>query len=292
MLSNNLRIFITVAEKGSITETAKELYITQPAVSRAIINLEKELNVKLFYRDRRHGLHLTYVGEKILLYARQMAELENHIYQTSFRENNFVGGKLKIASFPIATSVIVSRALYQYRQEYPYVTVELIDRDPKDVQKLVEEYAVDIGISASPFDAVEHEKLIMDTMVGIFRSDGPEYKVIDLFGDTSNLIFCDSGKKTTIETMKNAHLVRFDDSLIVQNHETVVNMVEQNNGIGVISEFTLNSIPNGLLRCPVYPQIEVEIALIAPSFRDLTPVAVEFARIVKEVVKNDIMSFD
>lgn len=47
MLNHNLRIFIRVAEKGSITETANELYISQPAVSKAIKILEDELKIEI-----------------------------------------------------------------------------------------------------------------------------------------------------------------------------------------------------------------------------------------------------
>ncbi|MCD7811294.1 MAG: LysR family transcriptional regulator [Ruminococcus sp.] len=64
MINNNLKVFVKVAENLSITETAKELYISQPAVSNAIKNLEKELSLKLFHRDKRVGLHLTDGGEK------------------------------------------------------------------------------------------------------------------------------------------------------------------------------------------------------------------------------------
>ena len=53
MLSHNLRIFLDVADRQSITETANARYISQPAVSKAIQSLEKELNLKLFYRDKK-----------------------------------------------------------------------------------------------------------------------------------------------------------------------------------------------------------------------------------------------
>ena len=127
MINHNLRIFISVAEKGSFTAAADELFITQPAVSRAIKALEDELNLKLFYRDKRKGLILTDAGQKILVLARQMLDMENRIYQTAFRENNFLGGKVRIASMPILTSVILSKVFYAFQNKYPYVTLELIE---------------------------------------------------------------------------------------------------------------------------------------------------------------------
>ena len=82
------------AEKKSFTLTANELYISQPEVSRAIRALEEELEIKLFYRDKRSGLILTDMGEKILLLTRQMADLENRMYQIAFQDRYFQGGKV------------------------------------------------------------------------------------------------------------------------------------------------------------------------------------------------------
>ena len=113
MLTHNLRIFLEVANRRSITETANARYISQPAVSKAIQSLEKELSLKLFHRDKKNGMIPTEAGEKILLLARQMEDLENRIRQMAFRENNFIGGKLRIASVPVTTTVLLSKVLRQ-----------------------------------------------------------------------------------------------------------------------------------------------------------------------------------
>ena len=288
MINHNLSIFINVADSGSVTETANSLYISQPAVSKAVIQLEQELGIKLFHRNKRRGLILTDAGRTILRYAHQMQELENHILQTAYQEKNFLGGRLRIASFPIVTSTLLSKAIHQYRQQYPQVELELLDRDPKTVQRLVEDHAVDFGISTSPYGRVDHELLFVDRMVGIGLPGESLPEQIDLFGGTKNLIFCDAGKETTIETLKGSQAIRFSDSLIVQNHETIINMVEEGNGIGVISEYTLNAIPNDLVRFPVVPPVEIEVSLVAPSLSDLTPVAQEFVRILKVLVRQTI----
>ena len=59
MLNNSLRVFITAAELQSLTETAKKLYVSQPAISHAIKKLEEELGVRLFIRNKRSTLTLT-----------------------------------------------------------------------------------------------------------------------------------------------------------------------------------------------------------------------------------------
>ena len=100
MLNNNLRIFITAAELESLTEAAKMLYVSQPAISQAIRKLEEELNVKLFIQNKRSKLILTNAGKDILALAYKMADLENRLYQRAYEENHLLGGTVRIASVP------------------------------------------------------------------------------------------------------------------------------------------------------------------------------------------------
>ncbi len=100
MSINNLKIFINVADAANITRAAEALHITQPAASKAIKALEDELGVTLFYRDKRNGLALTDIGERILGVARQMMLMEEKIYQTAYMSKNMLEGTLRIASLP------------------------------------------------------------------------------------------------------------------------------------------------------------------------------------------------
>lgn len=72
MTLNMLRYFISVAEKGSFTEAAAACYVSQPALSRAIANLEKEIGCTLIDRDIRKSVRLTPAGEVMLVEARRI----------------------------------------------------------------------------------------------------------------------------------------------------------------------------------------------------------------------------
>lgn len=282
MLSHNLRIFLDVANRQSVTETANARFISQPAVSKALQSLERDLNLKLFYRDRKNGMILTDAGAKILFLARQMEDLENRIYQTAFHENNFIGSKLRIASVPVTTSVILSKALRQYRETYPFVSVEIKEGSPLAVRKMVEEHAVDFAVTYAPFGNLDSEVLIHDEMVGILLPEEKQ-QLIDLTKEADRLILCRAGLETAIEQLPNLSKSDFSKILLVQNAETVVRMVEEGNGIGIISRFTLSPIPHHLRICPITPSINTEVGLIAGNLNDLTPVAQEFVRIIREL---------
>ena len=285
MMNNNLRIFIQVAERGSFTQVANELYISQPAISRAIKALEDELKVKLFFRDKRSGLILTDAGEKILKLARQMADTENRIYQTAFRENNFLGGKVRVASMPILTSVILSKVFYQFREKYPYVSVELLEGSSAEIRKAVEEHQVDFGLTSSPFGDLDKQVVFMDRMVSVSREPSHSADPVPLNENTGEYILCRAGYETVLEELK-GQKIKLEHCFTVQQAETVINLVKQGNGIGILSELVLNATPNSLYRHTIFPEVEMEIGIIANDLSDLTPVASALAYMVREECKS------
>ncbi|MBQ8161087.1 MAG: LysR family transcriptional regulator [Clostridia bacterium] len=281
MMNHNLRVFIQVAERGSFTEAAGELYISQPAVSRAIRALEDELKVKLFFRDKRSGLILTDAGQKILLLARQMADTENRIYQAAFRENNFLGGRVRVASMPILTSVILSKVFFRFRQKYPCVTLDLIEGSASEIRRAVEEHKVDFGFTSSPFGKLDFEVMFADRMLAVTREQQEDVPV-DLSINTENYILCHAGYETVVEASSDQN-VRLEHCFTVQQAETVINLVKEGNGIGILSELVLNATPNTLYRYAITPPVQMDIGIIANDLSDLTPVAYTLTQMVRDV---------
>ena len=284
MMDHRLEIFIKVADRGNISTVATDLFVSQPAISKQIKSLEKELNVKLFHRDKHNGMILTNVGQKILLLAKRQAEIDNRIYQAAFRESNFIGGKLRIASLPILTATLLSRVLPIYRKNYPHVSVEIQETTPREVRQMVLDRTVDFGVTCSPFAGLDHEVLLLDRMLGFYPADAegmPEE--IDLRNGTENLIFSRPGRETILEELSGKYKISFSKSLLFENPFTVVQMVQNGNGIGVLSKFTLDAIPNHFQTCSVKPQFTFEIGIEAHSLKDLTPVANEFYKILRDV---------
>lgn len=109
MNMNSLHIFVKVAETLNMTEAANELYISQPAVSKAIKTMETSLGVKLLIRDKQNKLKLTDAGKEIVVLARQMIVIENKIYQVADQENHLLRGKSKSARSPPSLRIFCRR---------------------------------------------------------------------------------------------------------------------------------------------------------------------------------------
>ena len=269
MLNNNLHIFITAAQTGSLTEAAKKLYVSQPAISQAIKKLEEELNVRLFIRNKRSNLVLTEIGKEILVLANQMYDLENRLYQTAYEENHMMGGIVRIASVPLAAALILSRVLPVFKRQFPDVKIELFESDPLNVKNMVLDYKADIGISTSPYLGLAHKCLLTDRIVSINR-DHPVK--LDLSKDTSDLILCRVAYESVSEQLRGKN-IDFTHSMIVEAASTQINMVANGNGTGAISALMLATIPNGLVIGEVMPAMEMEISLITHDFGELSAAA-------------------
>ena len=105
MTLQQLRYATMVAQTGTITEAAKKLYITQPSLTNAIHDLEKEMNIVIFNRTNK-GITLSKEGEDFLGYARQVLE-QADILEDKYK--NGAGGK---SSFASPRNIILSRSMH------------------------------------------------------------------------------------------------------------------------------------------------------------------------------------
>ena len=113
MTLQQLKYAVKVAEKLSINEAAKELYISQPSLSNAIISLEKELQLTIFLRTNR-GVTVTNKGREFLGYAQQV------LMQTQLLESKFVNSGYSKQRFCVSSQhyLFVANAFVELVREY------------------------------------------------------------------------------------------------------------------------------------------------------------------------------
>lgn len=288
MLNRNLEIFLKVAEYGSITKAAKTLYITQPAASNAIAKLESELNVTLFFRDKRSGLKLTEIGNRILALAKNMDDINNRITQISYEENNILKGKLKIGALTFLVSTIISKALKKYIKKYPNVIIEIKEGTPNEIFTMVEDHSVDFALSCSPFGNFKAINLIHDKIIATTRDPiNTDEKIININNPSNILIINKPAYETILDHIQDKNFIKTDKVIIVQNAETAINLVNDGIGIGIISEYTLDTLAKDYCKYPININIEFDIGLFAADLKELPPLAERFI----EIIQDDIQHF-
>ena len=183
---------------------------------------------------------------------------------------------IRIASVPIGMSLILSHVLPIFKKQFPHVQIELLEGSPFEVKNMVLNLQADIGITTSPYLGLSHKLLMNDRMVSISRDGAVR---IDLRKENKDLILCRVAKDSCQEQLAGQN-IDLSHAQVVEAASTQINMIENNNGQGIISELMLSTIPNELVRGLVFPKMETEISLIAHDFDELPAAAKEISDMI------------
>ena len=108
--------------------------MTQPAVSRAVTTLERDLGVTLLIRDRRRGVALTPIGERIVRIFREILQGYEKIDQEISSEKGLEIGSVRIGAFPVASSYFVPKLIRYMKQQYPNLEFSIVEGTIAEVQ--------------------------------------------------------------------------------------------------------------------------------------------------------------
>lgn len=145
----HLRYFVMVAEEENISRAAARLNISQPAVSRQIHDLEDELGVVLFERER-NGLSLTEAGHSALTHARQVLRQEKSLLQamSHFAESETLLS-LKVGYIPTALTGFLAEAMHQFNLQHNQVCVQIYEMSPLQQEKALRKREIDLALLGS-----------------------------------------------------------------------------------------------------------------------------------------------
>lgn len=151
MDTRRLRLFLAVADHGGFTAGAEAVHVAQPAVSLAVRELERELEVDLFTRTPS-GARLTPAGEALVGPARQALRDLEAASAAVAAVTGLVSGRLDIAAIPSLAADPVALLVGRFRREHPAVTLRLVHpADPVAVTEAVRSGVAEIGITEARF---------------------------------------------------------------------------------------------------------------------------------------------
>ncbi len=149
MADRRLQVFHAVARQLSFTKAAEVLFMTQPAVTFQIKQLEEHFNTRLF--DRGHGrISLTPAGELVLAYAEKILGLSGEMDVRLAEMTGEVGGSLLVGASTTIAEFLLPRILGEFKSKYPNVRPRLIVANSESIETRVAEHTIDIGFIESP----------------------------------------------------------------------------------------------------------------------------------------------
>lgn len=175
MDSRILKYFLTVAQLGNITKAAEMLHITQPTLSRQLMDLEDEIGATLLIRGRRK---VTLTDSGVILQQRALEilslidKMENDISQNT----ELVCGTVSIGCVESNISRELSSVISEFHERYPLVTYDLYGANGDDIKEKLDIGCIDLGIVLEPVETAKYDyiRLSLGEPWGVIvRKDDP-----------------------------------------------------------------------------------------------------------------------
>ena len=155
-----LKYFLMVAREENITKAAALLHLTQPTLSRQLMQLEAELGVKLFHRSK-HSIILTEDGMLLKRRAQEIVSLSDKTVQELSHKEDMLSGEIAIGCGETKNMLFLSEQIKKFRQKYPLVQFSIHSAIADDIKERIEKGVLDIGLLMEPVDVGKYEFIRM-----------------------------------------------------------------------------------------------------------------------------------
>lgn len=254
------RIFYTVANTGNISQAAKQLYNSQPAISKSISRLEESLGVTLFSRSSR-GVTLTEEGQVLYEHVRTAFEAIDAGEEHVRRMNALDMGSLHIGASNTLCKFVLLPYLQSFIKKYPHIKIYISCQSSNQTLELLDSGKIDIGLTAHPGTLRGLDFYSLGTIQDIFVASPAYLEHLDLpsseLGNGRRLF-----EKATLMLLDKKNMTRqYIDDYLTVNHLPMNNTIEATTmelliefskiglGVGcVIKEFVKDELHGGLLQ--------------------------------------------
>lgn len=183
MILRHINYFLAVAKHRSFTRAATALYVSQPALSQQIKQLEETLGTPLFDRSGRN-VELTDAGEVYALYAQRALQDLEEGKRAIHDVQNLSRGALRIAITPTFTTYLIGPLIKEFHNRYPNVTLNVQEMSQEQMEQQLLDDEFDLGIAFEDVRSAELEVqiLLIETLALVMNKDHPlaKQQAIDL----------------------------------------------------------------------------------------------------------------
>ncbi len=250
------RIFYEVAKTRNISRAAKELFISQPAISKSISKLEDNLGISLFTRNSR-GVQLTQEGELLFEHTKTAFEALSLGEQELKRIQEFNIGHLRIGVSNTLCRYVLLPYLKNFIHQYPHIKITIQSQPTAETISMLEQQKIDIGLIARPSSlkdlAFRPVMSIRDVFVAtpqylenLHLREGKQIQVLE----TCNMLLLDRNNITRryIDTYLQEQHIEPSSILEVTTMDLLIEFAKIGLGVGcVICEFVKEDLALGQL---------------------------------------------
>lgn len=249
------KVFYHVAKAGSVTGAARELAVSQPAVSQAIRQLESQLGADLFYRAAK-GVRLTREGQLLFSYVEKGYEQMELGLEKLLRLQNMEGGEIRIGASDMTLQYFLLPYLERFHEKYPDIKMVVTNAPTPETLAFLEEGKIDFGVVSTPFDRQKGLEIvpvreIEDVFVGGRRFIAYKNRTLDLQELESLPMIC-LEKNTSTRSYMDAYLlqngVQIQPEFELATSDMIVQFALRSLGVGcVVRDFAAEYLESGVL---------------------------------------------
>lgn len=176
-MRTKFHIFQVVANHLSFTKAAEQLYISQPAISKAIKNLEEEFKTTLFIR-RRNSIELTKEGKSFLVYTQKVVALFSEMEETFTKKNDVFPERINLGASTTISNYIIPKIIAKFNNQFPTTRFNTIGGNTEMIQNMILNEELDFGITegSNSNPKLTFKKFIKDEIVLVTNSSNNQLK--------------------------------------------------------------------------------------------------------------------
>ena len=290
-----LRYFLAVAQEESISKAADILHITQPTLSRLLMDLEKELNTKLLIRGKRNK-KITLTEDGILLKSRAqvLIELTNKTESEFLFGDKNISGDIFIGGGETDAIRVIARTIKRLSLEYPNIKYHFYSGNGEDVTEKLNKGLLDFGVFIEPIDKKEYGFIQLpqnDTWGILMRKDSDLAKKEFIEPEDLINIPLFSSRQYLVKNLISGWLgFNFEKLNIIGSYNLLYNasvMVEEGLGYALCIDKLINiSGDSKLCFKPLKPKLEAGILVAWNKNQPLSKIAKLFIQKLQEEITD------
>jgi len=287
---SQLTTLVAVAELGTVKKASERLSIVQPALSRQINLLERELGVRLFDRHGR-GMVLTEVGAKVVARATRVLQEIGQIRSEMERESGMVSGDVVLGLSPNVAEFLTVPLARRLNDEQPGIKLRIFIAYAGSVQEALQASRIDLAVLSSqgPVNTINTSPILTEP---VFLIASPE-----MISSTTPVSFSELSKWPLILTSEHNHLrqvieataaergISLNRRFEVNDVNAVRDLVVAGLGVALLQASACRLHPTQMLAVPLYdPVIPLKVVMATSVIRPLTKAGKIVAGLAREEI--------
>ncbi len=268
-----------VADSLSFTRASERLGVSQSGISRMISDLEREWGFRLFDRDR-NGASLTPEAEALMPHVRALCSDYRSLGEQIGCLREPSSGHLRIGAFSSVATYWLPSMIRRFQEDHPGISYEILMGDYTELEAWVSEGRVDFAFSRQASDSsLESAFVEQDEYMAVLSAGDPlagEESIPSYALNGRRFMLLEKGGGSDVGDYLEANRAKPDVFFRTWDDCSVISMVREGLGIGVLPSLILRGLPEGVIAVPLSPPLYRRICVIRRGGRPLPPAAESF----------------